>query len=370
MLHDFLTEERDAILQRSKQKALEQQGKKATSAEMDEWWGQIYDELIEVMEADKPFAFHKEEGQHTVAAEQHGREYHRLGFTVSEVVHSYGIICQSITSLADELGFDITAREFQHLNLSLDTAIAEAVTEFERVRDDIDQDEVNRLGKLAQELRGCLVNVTITLEMIQSGSVGARSQTGRVMEKNLQRMTALVDGALTQVRMRTEPESHFERTNVFAIMHEVGVTAGYAARARNVSIEMRGDHELAITVDRQLLISALAHLVQNAIRYSKPNGMIRVRAHQVDERVLVEVEDEGGGLPANSIEELIKEEGRQSDGRTGIGRGLSISKLAIERNRGELRVENIPGKGFVFIIDLPAEPSEPAIPAPQEAVAE
>jgi len=57
----------------------------------------------------------------------------RLGFTVSQVVHDYGDICQTITALAVEQSASISVEEFQTLNLCLDTAIAEAVTEYARV---------------------------------------------------------------------------------------------------------------------------------------------------------------------------------------------------------------------------------------------
>ena len=67
------------------------------------------------------------------SATQHGGDLLALGFTVSQVVHDYGDICQAVTELADELDVPITASEFHILNRSLDTAIAEAVTEHARI---------------------------------------------------------------------------------------------------------------------------------------------------------------------------------------------------------------------------------------------
>ena len=127
MLHDFLTRERSTILMVANQKALETRGSRMTSDALEEGWGVFYDELIDLMTRDEPFEFHAEQGFHTAGAERQGKEYLRLGYTISEVVHSYGVLCQAITSLASKLGFGITSREFQQLNLSLDTAIAEAV---------------------------------------------------------------------------------------------------------------------------------------------------------------------------------------------------------------------------------------------------
>ena len=67
------------------------------------------------------------------AAAQHGRDLLDSGYTVSQWVHDYGDICQAITELALDLKAPITVKEFHTLNRCLDTAIAEAVTEFARV---------------------------------------------------------------------------------------------------------------------------------------------------------------------------------------------------------------------------------------------
>jgi signal transduction histidine kinase len=354
MLHDFLTQERATILQVAKQKAFESQGSRTTSDEVEAGWGIFYDELIALMARDQPFEFHGEMGVHTAVAEKHGKEFLRLGYTISEVVHSYGIICQAITALATQLNFTITSREFQQLNLSLDTAIAEAVTEFEKVRkENVDQAEIKRLGYLAHELRNCLQSATIALEMIEAGIVGVKSGTGGLLQNSLKKMADLIDTALTEVRLRSEPKSYRQRTRLFELMSEVGVTAGFEARSRNMILRMDGSSDLEVDVDRQLFVSALANLVQNAMKFSKQGGTIQVRARQEGERILVEVEDECGGLPEGKMEELFDPGVQRNLDRSGMGLGLSISRQAIELNKGELHVENLPGKGCIFVIDLP-----------------
>src|SRR5450759_2083771 len=103
MLHEFLTRERTSILSVAKQKANETQGSRKRSDAVEEGWGVFYDELIGLMTKDEPFEFHAELGLHTAEAQKQGKEYLRLGYTVSEVVHSYGVLCQAITSLAGKL---------------------------------------------------------------------------------------------------------------------------------------------------------------------------------------------------------------------------------------------------------------------------
>jgi signal transduction histidine kinase len=282
---------------------------------------------------------------HTAEAVKHGKEYLRLGYTVSEVVHSYGVVCQAITDFAAKLDYTITSREFRQLNLSLDTAIAEAVTEFEKVKsEERDVKETERLGFLAHELRNSLQSATIALEMIEGGSFGARSNTGSVLQNSLQKMAELIDTALTEVRMRVEPAVHLERIRAFEIMSEVGMTSGFSARSQNLILQMQGFSDLEVLADRQLVVSALANLVQNGLKFTPPGGIVKVRTRKDRDRVLIEVEDQCGGLPEGAIEHLFKPFVQKSADRTGVGLGLTISRRAIELCNGKLRVENLPGR--------------------------
>jgi len=75
------------------------------------------------------------------------------------------------------------------------------------------------------------------------------------------------------------------------------------------------------------------------------------------DRVLIEVEDECGGLPAGDPALMFRPFERRSIDRTGLGLGLSISQRGVEANGGKLDVRNTPGTGCVFIIDLPMAPA-------------
>ena len=101
-------------------------------------------------------------------AAPHGRELMQHGFTVEEVVHDYGDLCQAITDLAFEHGAPHRGRRVPHLNRCLDNAIASAVTEFGYQRDFVVADKQaealnERLGYFAHELRNQLATATLAL---------------------------------------------------------------------------------------------------------------------------------------------------------------------------------------------------------------
>ena len=89
------------------------------------------------------------------------------------------------------------------------------------------------------------------------------------------------------------------------------------------------------------------------MKFTKKKGKVLIQGKESEGRILIEVEDECGGLPEGKTEELFKPFIQKGTDKSGMGLGLSISRRAIELNKGTLTVRDIPGKGCVFTIDLP-----------------
>ena len=110
---------------------------------------------------------------------------------------------------------------------------------------------------------------------------------------------------------------------------------------------------ILVEADRHILAAALMNLLQNAFKFTRPASHVLLRAHAPNASVLVEVEDECGGLPQGKAEQLFRPFQQRGADRSGVGLGLSISREGVEANGGKLYVRNRPGKGCVFTIDLP-----------------
>ena len=82
-----------------------------------------------------------------------------------------------------------------------------------------------------------------------------------------------------------------------------------------------------------------------------------LRASATAERVLIEVEDECGGLPPGQLDDLFRPFERRSGNRSGLGLGLSISRKGVEAMGGTLGVRELPGQGCVFSVELPRLPA-------------
>src|SRR4029079_15576343 len=117
-----------------------------------------------------------------------------------------GDVCQAITELAVELNAPISTEEFRTLNRCLDDAIAGAVTEFGRGRnqstlDGADARGHERLGFLAHELRNLLNTSILAFDGLKTGNVGVGGSTGKVLRRNLLGARDLINRSLAEVRL-------------------------------------------------------------------------------------------------------------------------------------------------------------------------
>jgi len=355
MLHEFLSSQRDEIIGRTRTKAAARPAPRATSAEIDRGIPLFFDQLIDTLKGSTP-------GSNTMGASatQQGDDMLRMGFTVGQVVHGYGDVCQAVTELAFEREAPITVDEFRTLNRCLDDAIASAVTEYGRLRElSLVDSGTERLGALAHELRNRLNTAMLSFGILKDGSVTVGGSTGAVLERSLRGLAELIDGALAEVRVESKGQRQ-ERIDLAEFVEEMEIAAIIEAKASGLELTVHpGEHGVIIEADRQLLAAAVANLLQNAFKFTRDGGHVRLTTRVTSDRVVIEIEDECGGLPPGQAEELFRPFTQRSTDRSGLGLGLSISRKAVQLNGGELGVRNLPGKGCVFTVDLPRK-GEPA----------
>ncbi len=92
------------------------------------------------------------------------------------------------------------------------------------------------------------------------------------------------------------------------------------------------DEALSVDADRQMILSAVTNLLQNAFQFTNFGGHVSLTAHSAAGHLILDIEDECGGLPPGRSEELFQPFAQRSADRTGLGLGLSISRRAVEAN--------------------------------------
>src|SRR4051812_26545745 len=289
----------------------------------------------------------------------HGRELLDHGFTVDQVVHAYGDVCQSVADLALELHMQFEIDEFRSLNRCLDDAIADAVTEFSYQRETLNAYKHSaamnlQVGMLAHELRNLVHTATVTFAAIKAGTVGMSGSTSTAMERTLVAMRRLVDRSVAEVRMDVGMPMHSQIFALTDLIVELKSSAALEADVHKCVFFVGSvDSELAIEADRHLVAAAIGNLLQNAFKFTHPGTEVTLSAYGAGNRILIDVADHCGGLPWSDPEKVFLPFAQGGTDKRGLGSGLSVSRRSVEANKGKLRVQDRPGVGCVFTIDLP-----------------
>lgn len=351
MLQDFLLSNQKEILDLCHKKSRYLAGSHQTSEQLNQGLPLFFEQLINVLNLKMSPTPPKDMLK---SAALHGKEFLRLGYTLSHVVHSYGAMCQAITELATMKDKRISAEEFNILNGCLDVSIASAVSEYEyRSNLASEEREVKHLGYLAHELRNALSSATIANGMIRAGLVGTGGSTAMVLEESLTRMSHLIDRSLSEVRMRTDSDVCIEIFNLSVFFDQIMITAKVDGNKKKQNLQTVCDSKIEVETDRQYLLSAVANVIQNAIKYTHSGGTIVIKGVEVKDKILISVTDECGGISEETLKTIFDAHSKANSEKGGLGLGLSISKKAIEQCQGSIRVDNTPGQGCVFTIELP-----------------
>jgi signal transduction histidine kinase len=356
VLHEFIAKNRDEIILRCRAKVATRSVPPPTEAEVDHGVPVFLDQLRDALRFGQTAT-----PEINRSAIKHGHDLLLQGFTVSQVVHDYGDVCQAITELAVELNAPISTDDFRTLNRCLDDAIAGAVTEYGRQRNQWGTDGESaraseRLGFFAHELRNLMNAALMAFEVLKTGNVGVAGSTGAVLHRSLIASNALIARSLAEARL-THGVQNREQFLVSGFIDEIGSAAKMEANARGIRLTiMPVEDDVAIEADRQVLVAVLGNLLQNALKFTRPRTTVILRVGAGAERVVIEIQDECGGLPSGSADELFRPFEQRSADRTGIGLGLAFSRWGVEANGGRIYARNLPDRGCIFTVDLPRQP--------------
>jgi signal transduction histidine kinase len=356
MLHEFIAMNRKEIIRRCRAKVAKRSVPPPTEAEIDHGVPVFLDQLTDALRLGLTST--PDIGRSAI---QHGHDLLLQGFTVSQVVHDYGDVCQAVTDLAVEVNAPISTDDFRTLNRCLDEAIAGAVTEYGREQNQSTLDGesargTERLGFLAHELRNLTNSAIFAFEVLKTGNVGVAGSTGIVLHRSLMGLRALIGRSLAEARF-TEASQKREAFLVSGFIEELAATATLEANARGIRLTVLPvEHAVTIEADRQVLGAVVGNLLQNAFKFTRPHTNVTLRVSASAERVLIEIQDECGGLPNGSVNELFRPFEQRGTDRTGVGLGLAFSRWGVEANNGRIYARNLPDEGCVFTIDLPRLP--------------
>lgn len=324
MMYQFLANNADALIERCIKKVAMRPKRRATETQLRNGIPMFLSQLTRTLEAEQndkrresrqisgiPGGDNAIVSEMGVSAAAHGTALLALGYTVDQVVHDYGDLCQAITDLAVERDAPFTVDEFRTLNRCLDNAIADAVTEFSFQRDvsiaEQQSADVNeRLGFLMHELRNSLSVAIMAVTAMETGSLSVTGATGAVLKRSHESMKRLIATSLDEVRIKgaaQHSEKPFSLAKFIAEAHE---SAELDANKRGNELFVSAvDPTLGIEGDRDRLLAALANLLNNALKFTRPKTRVSLMAHAAGDRILIDVADHCGGLRTGDAERMF-----------------------------------------------------------------
>ena len=218
MLHEFLSSNRTELIARCRNNAAKRFATSAIPIALDHGVPLFLQQLVETLRVEQGKPHIDVEPEPTPASTEigraaavHGADLLRLGYTIDQVVHDYGDVCQIVTQVASEEKVDISTDEFRTLNRCLDNAIADAVTSFGAVRQVLLNDQAEtlqqRLSFYSVEHRR-LVDIALqAYTAIKTGHVGVTGATGTLLLHTLEELRSLAERTLPEIRLAYESSS-------------------------------------------------------------------------------------------------------------------------------------------------------------------
>jgi hypothetical protein len=242
VLHEFISLNRDELIGRCRVKVAARMIPTPTESEINHGVPIFLDQLVEVLR-------HHETGTPEMqrSAALHGQDLLKQGFTVGQVVHDYGDVCQAITELAMETDTRIEPDDFRALNQFLDDAIADAVTAYghDRNQATLAQESARgrtQMGFFAHELRNLVQTITVAFAVLKKGKVGLAGSTAAVISRNLIQLHSLVDKSILEVRMASGIQ-HPAAFSASKFVEELALEAKLLADNREVTLKVVCDNK-------------------------------------------------------------------------------------------------------------------------------
>jgi signal transduction histidine kinase len=258
----------------------------------------------------------------------------------------------SSTNLKERINYRGSEDEIKRLADTFDEMLSRLEVSFESQKQFI-QDASH---ELRTPIATAQTNIEVT-EMANNVTSSDYKRLMSVLKRSLERMTQLADQLLLLVDDSRE-RSNWQAVSIKSIINEVATEVSAKKTVAGISLELElASDAMAVKGDSLRLKQAVFNLVDNAIKYNRPEGMVKISARVEESRLVVQVQDNGVGISPADQSHIFDRFYRVDKSRTrsqgGSGLGLSIVKKIVEDHGGTISVESALGKGSTFEIILP-----------------
>jgi PAS domain S-box-containing protein len=247
------------------------------------------------------------------------------------------------------ISIDITEREqakAQRLKLALVEEKAELLREF--------------LNTVSHDFKTPLTIINTTTYLLERLTDPAiQKDKLEIIKTQTLRLSKLIQDMLMMSQLESVPIVDFQRLDINLLLREIEASFRSLAEQKHLVVSLNLATNLPpIPADRDNISRVLVNLVENALTYTQPDGMIKIQTVMQDDQVVIEVSDTGIGISETDLPNIFdlfyRADKARSAHTAGSGLGLAIVKKIIEMHHGSIEVESQPGVGSTFRVRLPS----------------
>ncbi len=231
----------------------------------------------------------------------------------------------------------------------------ERLKEMERYRKDF-------VGNVSHELKTPIFNIQGYILTLLEGGLEDPNINKLYLnrtEKSIDRMISIVEDLESITKLETgELKPQYAIFDIVKVVEEVYELEQRLSKEKNISLEFsdKPDKPILVNADKKRIIEVLANLVINGLKYGRRNGFIKVGFYNFDDKIMVEVSDNGIGIDKKDLPRIFERFYRVDKSRSreqgGTGLGLSIVKHIIEAHNQKINVQSILDEGTTFTFTL------------------
>jgi signal transduction histidine kinase len=182
------------------------------------------------------------------------------------------------------------------------------------------------------------------------------------LSKSSQELLDFVSSILNLGRIESkELKLHLQSRDPNSLLEEVVAKLEYLAHSKNISVKTELEPLFSVKMDVDLMRQVFSNLIENAIKYSPENSAILITTEESDGRILIQVADQGLGIPDDELPHVFTKFYRSKNAKSseikGSGLGLYLAKYFVELHRGSISVDSQTGEGSTFTVELPTSSS-------------
>ena len=219
----------------------------------------------------------------------------------------------------------------------------------------------NFLRMMSHDLKTPLARIQGMADMVVSDnnplSSGQKEALDRI-NKSSEELSDFIGSILSLGRIESkEIKLQLHSKDVNTLLAEIIQKSEYLAAKKNIKVIPEFEPMFSIKLDEDLVRQVFTNLIENAIKYSPDGSKILVSTEEINGRIVVQVADQGIGIPTQELNNVFDKFYRSSEVKNspvkGSGLGLFLSKYFVELHRGRISVESQMGKGSTFTVELP-----------------